>query len=52
MNGVSEDLDVMSKSSKLFKFRGWKCKGLSFPTLGIVSGFFLKSLYSKLLTVK
>lgn len=48
MNGVSEDLDVMSKSSKLFKFRG----GLSFPTLGIVSGFFLKSLYSKLLKVK
>lgn len=50
MNGVSEELGEMSKSSKL-KFQDWKSNGLPFPSC-LVSGFFLKSLYSNILKVK
>lgn len=34
MNSVSEALGLVNKSSKL-QFQDWKCKGLSFPTLGV-----------------
>lgn len=38
MNGVSEELGVMSISSQL-KFQDWKCNSLPFPDSMLVSGF-------------
>lgn len=49
MNGVSEELGVMSISSQL-KFQDWKCNSLPFPACWCLA--FLKSLYSNMLKVK